>query len=549
MISSLIALQVGASKFYEKAVVVSDHSLSSEVGAEIMRKGGNAIDAAVATGLSLAVTFPSAGNIGGGGFMVIRLKDGQSFTIDYREMAPSAASRNMYLDKNGKVTLDSAVGYRASGVPGTVAGFFAAHQKYGKLKWSQVVEPSIRQAKNGFALSYQQAKDFERIAKDNKQFPGTWRIMGRSGEFYKPGELFKQPELAQTLERIAKSGADGFYKGETAKLIEAEMENAGGIINQKDLATYKPEWRAPLTGSFQGYKVTTMPPPSSGGVIVLMMLGMIEQDDLKKTGFNSSATVHLLVETMKRCFADRARYMGDPGFYKVPVAELLDPQYLRKRRAEISSRTATPASQIIGGLPGRKESEQTTHYSVVDSEGNTVANTYTLNESYGSKVMLGSVGVLMNNEMDDFAAQPGTPNRYGLIQGEANAIAPGKRPLSSMTPTILEKDGKLFLVTGSPGGPTIINTVFEIILNSVVFNMEVQRAVNAPRFHHQWIPDQIRYEPFGFSNDVISQLKSMGHQFSAAQSQGSAHTIKLSPDGFRAVGIDPRISTSGASGF
>ena len=556
MIATLLATQVGSTHYFEKCAVVSDHELSSQAGVEIMRQGGNAIDAAVATGLSLAVTFPAAGNIGGGGFMVIRTKDGKSLAIDYRETAPKGATRNMYLDASGKPTQDSSFGYRASGVPGTVAGFYEAHKRFGKLPWATVVAPAIRQAREGFTLNYQTANEFKRVATEGKQFAGTWRIFGRNGNFYNTGERFKQPELAETLERIAKQGREGFYRGKTAELMQQEMKVGGGLITSQDLADYQAIPRDalvgdfPLNGNLKGYRVITMPPPSSGGVILLMMLGMLDKDDLARSGFNSSETVHLMTETMKRCFADRSEYMGDPGYVDVPVEKLLNPMYLAMRRAEISLTKATPSAQIRPGLAPKHESEHTTHYSVVDSEGNAVANTYTLNTGYGSKVTLGSIGVLMNNEMDDFASLPGSTNGYGLIQGEANAIAAGKRPLSSMTPTILEKGGELFLVTGSPGGPTIINTVMEVILNTTVHGMDIQRAVSAPRFHHQWFPDQIRYEPWGFSADTIEKLKSIGQfPMSAGSSQGSAHSIKISQGGTRGIGLDPRVSTSGSAGY
>lgn len=547
--TGLLALQIGASQRYSSAAVVSDQYLASQVGAEILRKGGNAIDAAVATGFALAVVHPAAGNIGGGGFMVYRSAKGETFALDYREIAPLQATREMYLDAKGNPTSDSYLGHKASGVPGTVAGFYSAHQKYGKLPWKTLVEPSVKLARQGFSVSASLADALKDLASKNKQFQGTWRIFGRSGNFYRAGETLRQPELAKTLERIRDQGQEGFYKGETASQIVREMNAGMGYITAKDLADYRPEWRKALTGKYKDYEVTTMPPPSSGGVVLLMMLGMTENDDLKSMGFNSAATVHLLSETMKRCFADRAEYMGDPGYVSVPVEKLLMPDYLKRRRSEIDSNKATPALSIHPGLGEQNEKEQTTHYSIVDAEGNAVSNTYTLNDSYGSKVTVGEAGFLLNNEMDDFTAKPGSPNRYNLIQGEANAIKPGKRPLSSMTPTILTRDGKLFMVVGSPGGPTIINTVFETILNVTNFGMSAQGAVTAPRFHNQWLPDEIRYEPFAFSADTIALLKSKGQILAGSTGQGSCHAIVISRSGERVVGCDPRISTAGQAGY
>lgn len=548
LLSFALAAQIGATQEYNSSAVVSDHYLASKVGADILHKGGNAIDAAVATGFALAVTLPSAGNIGGGGFMVYRSKSGETFALDYREIAPAAAFREMYLDKNGNPTSDSYLGHRASGVPGTVAGFFAAHQKYGKLPWRTLIQPAVDLAQKGFMVDSQLANALKNLASKNKQFKTTWRIFGRNGDFYKTGETLKQPELAKTLGRIRDFGAEGFYKGETASELVAEMKQGGGIITAKDLAEYKPEWRKALTGRYKDYGVITMPPPSSGGVVLLMMLGMIENDDLKTMGFGSAATVHLMAETMKQCFADRAEYMGDPAFVQVPIQQLLSPDYLLKRRNAIDPNRATPALDIKPGLGMANEKMETTHFCVVDGEGNAVSNTYTLNDSYGSKVTVDKAGFLLNNEMDDFTSKPGSPNRYRLIQGEANAIKPGKRPLSSMTPTILTKGDSLYMVVGSPGGPTIINTVFESILNVTAHGMTAQRAVSAPRFHHQWLPDEITIEPFGLSPDTVKALKAKGHQIGVSTGQGSCHMILIGKDGSRQVGCDPRLSGAGQAG-
>jgi gamma-glutamyltranspeptidase/glutathione hydrolase len=547
--SLLLATQVGASQRYPSGAVVSDQILASRVGADVLRRGGNAVDAAVATGFALAVVFPAAGNIGGGGFMVYRSAKGETFALDYREIAPAAATREMYLDAKGNPTSDSYLGHRAAGVPGSVAGFYAAHKKYGKLPWKDLIQPSVRLASEGFKVNSQLADELKSLADKNKQFAGTWRIFGRSGNFYTAGETFKQPELAKTLSRIRDLGADGFYKGETAKAIIKEMNLGKGYVTQTDLANYKPEWRKALTGKFGDYDVITMPPPSSGGIVLLMMLGMLAKDDLKSMGFHSAATVHLEVETMKRCFADRAEYMGDPSFVPVPLAKLLAPDYLSRRRAEIDLEKATPASEIKPGLSTPNEKENTTHFSIVDGEGNAVSNTYTLNDSYGSKATVSDAGFLLNNEMDDFTSKPGSPNRYNLIQGEANAIKAGKRPLSSMTPTILVKGGSLFMVVGSPGGPTIINTVFETILNVTAHGMTAQQAVSAPRFHHQWLPDEVRMEPYCLGPEAVAALKAKGHVFAFPTAQGSCHAILIGRDGIRNVGCDPRISTSGQDGY
>jgi gamma-glutamyltranspeptidase / glutathione hydrolase len=546
----LLATQIGATQRYANAAVVSDHELASQAGVEIMRQGGNAVDAAVATGFALAVTYPAAGNLGGGGFMVFRSAKGETFALDYRETAPASASKTMFLDAKGEPTPDSYIGHRASGVPGTVAGLYAAHQKYGKLPWRKVVEPAVRLADKGFRLNHGQAEGIKGFAKEGKQFAGTWRIFGRNGKFYEAEEVFRQPELAATLRRIQQSGPDGFYKGKTAEYFVEEMRVGNGVITAEDLANYHPVWRDVLKGSYQNYEVLTMPPPSSGGPIVLMMLGMVKDDRLQEMGLNSAATVHLMAETMKRCFADRATYMGDPGYYQVPLKELLDPAYLARRRQEISMTRATPASEIKPGLAANREKENTTHYSIVDAEGNAVSNTYTLNDSYGSKVTVSKAGFILNNEMDDFTVKPNSPNRYNLIQGEANAIAPGKRPLSSMTPVILAKDGKLAMVVGSPGGPTIINTVYQAILNVTVHGLSAQRAVSAPRFHHQWLPDELRIEAAGFSKDTLRQLSKWGHKFDLSRpQQGSCHAIVISSGGLRDVGCDPRVSTAGQAGY
>ena len=548
MISTALALQIGATNRYVQAAVVSDHHLASAIGASVLREGGNAVDAAVATGFALAVCFPAAGNIGGGGFMVIRQANGESFALDYREIAPKGAFREMYLDAKGNPTNESYLGYRAAGVPGTVAGFWEAHKKLGKLPWKRLVQPAVDLALKGFHLSAVQASEFSNFGKFNKQFPATFKNFAASGEGLKPGQVFRQSELGQTLVRIRDLGREGFYRGKTAETIDEEMRLNKGLVTREDLAAYQPEWRTPLVGKWNGAEVITMPPPSSGGIIVLMMLKMLEGDDLKASGLNSAGTIHLMSESMKRCFADRAEYMADPGFAKVPIEQLLAPSYLAKRRAEIGER-ATPSSLVKPGLAAAQEKEHTTHFSIVDAAGNAVSQTYTINDSFGSKVTSPKLGFIWNNEMDDFTAKPGSPNRYNILQGEVNSVQAGKRPLSSMTPTIVTRGGKLWMVVGSPGGPTIINTVFESILNVGTYGLTAQRAVNAPRIHHQWFPDQIRVEP-GISADTLALLKARGHQIDTSQSsQGSCHLIVLDSNENRTVGCDPRISTSGHAGY
>lgn len=551
MLSALLVAQIHPIRAAH-GMVVSDSQIASEVGRDILKQGGNAVDAAVATGFALAVTFPAAGNVGGGGFMVVRMADGRMVAIDYRETAPAAASRNMYIGADGKPTRDSLIGLKASGVPGTVAGMAEAHRLYGKLPWKAVVEPSVRLARKGFAMPYGLAESLRSAAKSFQPFSASYVQFCRGGKFYDWGENFQQPDLGRTLELIRDKGRDGFYRGETAAKIAKAMKAGNGLITEADLAGYSVKVREALKGGYRGYEIVTMPPPSSGGIALLQMLGMIEKDPVSTLGYQSSAHLHLVVESMKRAFADRAVHLGDPDFVKVPVTELLAPDYLAARRGQILDR-ATPSKEVkaMGGLQADTgdENPDTTHYSVVDSEGNAVSNTYTLNGGFGCFAVADGTGVLMNNEMDDFAAAPGTPNMYGLIQGESNSIAPGKRPLSSMTPTIVAKDGKLVMVVGSPGGPTIINTVLQTIMNVVDFRMSIQRAVAAPRFHHQWMPDEIRWEPFGMPIDVRTALEGKGHTIKdPAANMGSCNCIALDSMGHRLAGIDPRISTAGAAG-
>ncbi len=528
-------------------MVVSDSHIASQVGAEVMRRGGNAVDAAVATGFAMAVTFPSAGNIGGGGFIVVRMADGTTTTFDYREVAPTLATRTMYLDENGNVVPRlSTVGRRAAGVPGTVAGMWAAHQRFGRLKWSEVVEPAVRLAEDGFIVGEGLARSLRGNAPLFRQFPETYRIFCRDGDFYNEGDSLRQPELAETLKRVRDLGRDGFYKGETSRLLVEDAKANGGLYTQQDFDSYAVKERAPVRGTYRDCEVVTMPPPSSGGVALVQMLNMLEQHDLKAMEPGSAVHSHLLIEAMKRAFADRAQHMGDPDFAQVPVNRLVSKDYAKKLNEGVSLTKATPSANIRAGVFPPAEGDHTTHFSVVDAEGNAVANTYTLNTSYGCGAIAKGTGVLLNNEMDDFTSKPGVPNAYGLIQGEANSIAPGKRPLSSMTPTIVLKNGRLLLVTGSPGGPTIINTVMHSILNVVDHGMAVDDAVAFPRFHHQWLPDEVRWERFAFSTETRAALVSMGHKLASSPgSIGSCHAILVDETGKRRAGLDPRISGAG----
>jgi gamma-glutamyltranspeptidase / glutathione hydrolase len=528
------------------AMVASTSEIASKVGADIMKKGGNAVDAAIAVSLALAVTWPSAGNLGGGGFMLIRKADGTTEALDYRERAPLAASRDMYLDANGDVVKGlSTEGYKAVGVPGTVAGLVLAHQRHGKLKWAELVEPARKLAAEGFVVNYHLARSLRSDGTKKRlgNFPESVRIFQRDGKFYEMGERFVQPELAATLTRIRDKGRDGFYKGETARLIVEDMRAHGGIITAEDLAGYEPRVRKPLTGKYRGYDIITMPPPSSGGIALIEMLHMLEAYDLKAMGWHSSQEIHLTTEIERRAFADRAQFLGDTDFVKVPVGALTSKAYAEKRRADIDLTRASSSTTVGAGNPAPYESAETTHFTIVDAEGNVVSSTYTLNDSYGSGVTAKGTGVLLNDEMDDFTSKPGVPNDYKLIQGEANAIHPKKRPLSSMTPTIVLKDSKVAFAIGSPGGPTIINTVLQVVLNVIDFGMDIQEAISAPRFHHQWLPDELFWEERGINADTRQALEKMGHQFrEQATSLGDAQGVAIDPvNGMRMGASDPRL--------
>lgn len=486
-------------------MVVAQEPLAVNVGLEVLRKGGNAIDAAVAVGFALAVTHPQAGNIGGGGFMLIRFADGRSTFIDFREAAPAKATRTMYQDAEGNVTRGSVEGWTSAGVPGTVRGFEFAQKKYGRAKWSDLVSPAVALARDGFTISPGLAESL----KGNTKLP-AWPESKRIFLSKSVGGTLKQAELARTLQRIGKNGAREFYEGETAKKLASEMAKHGGLITRADLRAYKAMEREPLKGTYKGFGILSAPPPSSGGVGLLQMLGMLDGSGYEKTGAGSAESVHFVAETMRRFFADRSRYLGDPDVSKLRLKELLDPDYLRARRAAIDPERATPSVTLLPGLPPGEKGGETTHYNVLDAEGNAVAVTYTLNDRYGNGITVPGLGFLLNDEMDDFTAKPGWPNAFGLIQGEINAIAPGKRPLSSMTPTILTRDGQFFMALGAPGGARIITSVLQVLLNVVDFQMNVQEAVDAPRFHHQWQPDTLFLEQ-GFGPAVEERLQGRGH--------------------------------------
>jgi gamma-glutamyltranspeptidase/glutathione hydrolase len=532
------------------AMVASVSPIASKVGADIMKRGGNAVDAAVAVGLALAVTWPNAGNLGGGGFMVIRRADGTAEVIDYRERAPLAATRGMFVDAEGKVIPGlSLLGHRASAVPGSIAGLALAQQRHGKLKWSELVEPARKLAAEGFEVDHALATSLsdEGNIERFRKFPETARLFLPNGRPPAEGTLFRQPDLARTLERIRDRGPREFYEGETARLLVEEMKRGGGIITGEDLAQYEPTVRKPLRGTYRGLEIITMPPPSSGGAILIEMLNMLERFDVARLEHGSAAHMHLLTEVMRRAFADRATYMGDTDFVKgVPIQGLTSKSYAAKLTAEIDLTKASRSSDVKAGTPQLYQSPDTTHYSIIDADGTIVSNTTTLNDGYGSAVTVTGAGFLLNNEMDDFTSRPGTPNLYGLIQGEANAIAPRKRPLSSMSPTIVIKGGKPWFAVGARGGPTIINTTLQIIVNVVDFEMDLQEAIDAPRIHHQWLPDLVHWEPKVLNGDSRRLMERMGHRFSDKpgfidmKELGEAHGVMIDGAGVRQGASDGR---------
>ncbi len=493
-------------------MVASRSRLASAVGADILRRGGNAVDAAVATGFALAVTYPSAGNLGGGGFMVIRLADGTLAANDHRERAPAAATRDMYLDAQGNpIPGKSTATHLAVGVPGTVDGLLSALELYGSLSRRDVIAPAVKLARRGMLLDHDWARQFNRRQKDFAPHVASRRIFGHGEQPFRAGDRFQQQDLARTLDRIKRQGRAGFYEGVTAQMIAAEMREGGGLITEADLKEYQSVWRQPLRGVYRDVEVISMPPPSSGGVLLLQMLNMLEAYDLAGMGYGSADAMHLMIEAERRAYADRAEHLGDPDFYPVPVAKLISKDYAKARFADVDLNKATPSSDIgPGQWPA--ESPDTTHVSVIDKAGNAVSYTTTLNLSYGSKIVAAGTGVLLNNEMDDFSAKANVPNFYGLLGRKANEIAPGKRMLSSMTPSLVVRNGDVLLVTGSPGGSTIITTTLQVIVNIVDHGMSLSDAVAKPRFHHQWQPDRIIVERFGFSPDTLGILESRGHQ-------------------------------------
>jgi gamma-glutamyltranspeptidase/glutathione hydrolase len=532
-------------------MVVSTDEYASAVGVNAMRRGGNAIDAAVATGLALAVVNPEAGNIGGGGFMVIRTADGEAFALDYREKAPLAATRDMFLDENGALTDKSVVGHLASGVPGTVMGLWEAHRRFGRLPWAEVVQPAVELA-TGFTLHERLGRALEYSREALSTFPATAASFLPGGEPPTVGETFAQPDLARTLTRVRDHGPDGFYHGETADLIVAEMERGGGIITHEDLASYAAAWREPIRFTYREHPVISMPPSSSGGATMAEIANIVEQYDLRALGWQTPQAIHVLVEAARRAYSDRNEYLADPDFVAMPMERMISKEYATERAADISLARATPSLQVGPGLGSSERGGETTHYSVVDSAGNAVAVTTTINSWYGSQVTVEGAGFLLNNEMDDFAAKPGTPNQFGLVQGENNAIEPGKRMLSAMTPTVvLNPAGELLFVTGTPGGATIITTVFQTISNVIDYGMNVVEAVHGPRIHHQHLPDQIRYEHGGLAPDVVATLEAMGHTvverprgdsdaYFAGGVSGDVQAIMLLPDGSLEGWSDPR---------
>jgi gamma-glutamyltranspeptidase / glutathione hydrolase len=546
-------------------MVVTASAPATAAGVEILRHGGNAVDAAVAVGFALAVTYPAAGNIGGGGFMLVRMADGRTVAIDYREVAPAAATRDMYLDAHGEPTPGASKrGPRAAGVPGTVAGLALALQRYGTMDLATVMRPAIDLARRGVPVSYAMYRSIveedkgEALA-DFHTFPTTARVFLENGEAYAVGDTLRQPDLAWTLEQIARGGADAFYRGAVAERIERAIQRDGGIITKADLAAYRPVIREPLTGTYRGYTIHTMPLPSSGGIILIGLLHALEGDDVSALGHNSAAFIHRFAELCNRYYADRAFYLGDPDFAHAPVQGLASRAYASRVRAAIDTVRHTPGRQIARGdsawlwrasrLP--EESRETTHFSIVDASGNAVANTYTLNESFGSRYVVAGAGFLLNDEMDDFSIKPGAPNAYGLLGGSANAIAPGKRMLSSMTPTIVTRDDKLFLVIGSPGGGRIITSICQVLIDVIDHGMNLEDAVAAPRVHSQWLPDKLDVEPVGFPRETVAALEARGHTVDATYGYwGQVHAIMVDAKrGLLLGAADPRAGDGRAAGY
>jgi gamma-glutamyltranspeptidase/glutathione hydrolase len=532
---------IGTETISEHVMVSSAHPLASAIGVKIMQNGGNAIDAAIATHFALAVVYPQAGNIGGGGFAVIRMNDGTTSSLDFREKAPTLVHREMYLDSDGQLNDQqwSTHGHMASGVPGAIDGMFSLHQKYGSLPMSELIQPSINLAKHGYALT-DLAAELLNSKQEEFRKHNRWSIPYLRDQNWRAGDTIIQSALVHTLERIQIEGRNGFYEGKVADQIVAEMQSGNGLISHTDLKNYQSIWRTPTTGSYRGHQIISMAPPSSGGIALLQLLQGTEDYPISDWGHNSTETIHLMSELERRVYADRALYLGDPDFVKVPIKQLLKPSYNQRRFADISFDAATPSERVSAGEIPPSESPETTHLSVVDADGNAVSMTTTLNSSFGNKVMVEGAGFFLNNEMDDFSSKPGSPNQFGLIGGEANAIAPHKRMLSSMTPTIVTFNNKLKMVVGTPGGSTIITSVYQTLLNVIDHGMGMQEAVNAKRVHHQWYPDEIRVETDALSENVQTDLEQLGHRLRMTEKIGRMDCILVLPDGRLEGGADPR---------
>lgn len=534
----------------KRGMVVSAEPIATKVGLQILKKGGNAVDAAVATGFALAVTYPVAGNIGGGGFMVIHFPDGRNTAIDFRETAAKLASRDMYLNENGEFNSDlSQNGITSAGIPGSVAGLLYALEKYGTMKLEEVIQPAINLAEDGFPLSAANAQSLEWTLNDFKKYPSSLNVFSKNGVAYQEGEIFKQPDLAATLSEIKKFGKDGFYKGKVCDLILQQMKLLGGNFSADDLENYKPVEHEVIKGKYKGYEIISMPPSSSGGIALVQMLNILENFSFQKDDWNSGKYIHALVSAMKFAYADRSMHLGDPAFYDVPEKWLTSKSYAKKLTERITD-VAIPSTEINPGDANQfKESEETTHYSIMDKNGCAVSVTTTINSAYGSKLVVEGAGFLLNNEMDDFSGKPGVPNQFGLIGSVANEIQPGKRMLSSMTPTIILKDGKPILVLGSPGGSTIITVVLQVILNKIEFEMNLEDAVNSPRIHHQWLPDEIYCEPFGITKDVKQKLLEKNYKFGTERKLGLVEAIAFDLQSGEFVGVSDRRGSGLAEGF
>ena len=546
---ALSALRLEAAAFppvhgWENGLVISSHALADKVGKDVLDSGGNAVDAAVAVGYALAVVLPAAGNVGGGGFAIIKIGDQEVTAIDFREKAPLAATRDMYLDKDGNVIPDaSTVGYKAAGVPGTVAGLNAMRDKFGTKPLAELIAPAIALAAEGYevnefaAITMADYSDRFKLFESTKQY-----FLKPDGSTYQQGEILVQKDLAEVLKRISESGNDGFYKGATAKLIGDDMRKNGGLITEEDLEKYQVAWRKPVQGSYRGYEIISMSPPSSGGTHLLQILNVMSNADIGAMGFASTETIHLMAEAMRYAYADRSEYMGDPDFVEVPVDKLISAEYAKSIYDKIvAGKKAVPSSEVKPGLEAIKEGQSTTHYSIVDKDGNAVSVTYTINDWYGSGACVAGAGFLLNNEMDDFAAKSGVPNIYGLVGSDANSIAPEKRPLSSMSPSLVLKDGKVFMVVGSPGGSRIITTTLQTISNVIDHGMNISEAVAAPRIHMQWLPDELRVEKYGVVKDVSEKLTDLGYNVSEQGPMGDVNAILIDPETGAVYGShDPR---------